>query len=192
MNTPIKKTLSGLITGLLSSLVIVTTNVSYAAQGDGAIAPEPLFLAAPEPPNIMLLMDSTGSMGSSLSNPFGGSNTRLGVLKSVFTQSNTGLFDAGVFDNTNVGLSDFFSFNCGSTACQTFVRVHVDIDDIDKNLNELKSNMNNIRAGGGTPLGTALQMMGVYFAQGSSAKLTLKPGSQNPVKKINQYHFSPY
>jgi|GEM_PF-1861070 len=242
-----KTVISGILTGWLA----FTSSAVFAAQGDGNIATEPLFLAPPEPPNIMLLLDSTGSMSRTLSGGSVSSDplkklinpSRMDVLKNVFLGrtlptrlrfraddgdrfnaslncaqrrcrrarnnrcqsfrsssvlntsqqalcrtivaegNTTGLFDDNVFDNSRVGLAEFFSSSCGSTTCRPFVRFLVNINDIRTNLNSLKQELEGIQPGGATPLAVALQTMGLYFSQAASEGLTLHPDTDQETTK---------
>jgi len=144
----------------------MTTCVLFAAQKPIALSNSPVLDSASVPPNIMLFIDSSGSMDRKLSSS---DESRLDAAKAAAISLVESLTDV------RMGLA---IFNRGRGA-----RILVGIDDIDQNKTRLIDSVNRIRANGSTPLAVSLQEIGRYFVQGHNGLLTLHPEQTNEAKK---------
>ncbi|MAZ39409.1 MAG: hypothetical protein CMF49_04750 [Legionellales bacterium] len=131
-----------------------------------ALSDGPILDSAAVPPNIMFLIDSSGSMGTRLPNS---NDTRLEVAQDAAIT----LIDA--LTDVRVGLA-IFNGNDGA-------RILVGIDDIEDNRRTLTREIESIRASGNTPLAESLQQIGRYFVQGHDGTLVLYPEQDNETRK---------
>jgi len=145
---------------------------------DIPLANEPVLDSTSAEPNIMLFIDSSGSMGFPVS---GTSQTRLQIAQQAAIDLVNSL------SNVRMGLSIFnYSFFYGNRGA----RILVGIDDISANKTTLINQINNIIARGGTPLATAEWELGRYFLQGHNGTLTLHPGQTNQTTQAAYTAFS--
>lgn len=126
------------------------------------LAQQPLASTAQDPPNILFMIDTSGSM-----NDPAGINileSRLSLAKSVVNDLLLSL------SNVRVGLA---SFNSAASGAQ----IQVGINDISTNLGPMQLRLNALVASGGTPLAGSMLNLGRYFVQGSNQSLTLTPSN---------------
>lgn len=128
----------------------------------------PVLDSAAEPPNIILFIDSSGSMFDN-DVPDTGGKSRMQVAR----ESAIGLVNA--LSNVRLGLA-IFDDDEGA-------RILVGVNDIATNRNTVISQINNIPNTGWTPLAEAMHELGRYFVQGKNNSLTMHPGQINQVKR---------
>jgi type IV pilus assembly protein PilY1 len=134
-------------------------------------AQRPLFLSVVAgKPNIMLMMDSSGSMTSKVP---GDGRTRLAVAKEAATDFVTTLTPAlGTNPTVRLGLACYNGSNGGKLLSP--------LADLDATqAAAIKTQISQIKASGVTPLATTLSDIGYYFATGNPGNLTLHPGQPN-------------
>ncbi len=148
---------------MLSVLLFWQVTV-MAASGTLPLAQQPLLTTTQEPPNIMFMIDNSGSMNDPSSS--GSSQTRLQVVK----QAAINLLNS--LSGVRVGLSTFNNNHNGAL-------IRVGMNDIATNLNPMTNAINAITASGGTPLENTELNLGRYFVQGFNNNLTLHPGASN-------------
>ena len=125
-------------------LALLLSQLALAAPGRPAQAP--IFAAASTQPNILIVIDDSGSMGW-----LRGGSKKVPMLAAQ---------DAAIamlesLSNVRVGVGSFY----GSGA-----ELDHEIVDLDKNRAAIYKAIRNLRASGGTPLIYTLQQMGRYFA----------------------------
>ncbi|MED5406987.1 MAG: PilC/PilY family type IV pilus protein [Pseudomonadota bacterium] len=147
------RTFTGVIAGLMCTL-------STAQATPGAPAQIPLFVASSAPANIMLLLDTSGSMNTNVDG-----DTRLDVAKAAAIQ----LLDS--LENVRVGVAAFDPSNSGKNGAELLHQVA----DLASHETAIKAAINGLSATGYTPLAEALHDIGRYF---SGFGGTLNPGNQ--------------
>ncbi|MDP6141772.1 MAG: VWA domain-containing protein, partial [Arenicellales bacterium] len=125
-------------------LALLLSQLALAAPGRPAQAP--IFAAASTQPNILIVIDDSGSMGW-----LRGGSKKVPMLAAQ---------DAAIamlesLSNVRVGVGSFY----GKGA-----ELDHEIVDLDKNRAAIYKAIRNLRASGGTPLIYTLQQMGRYFA----------------------------
>jgi type IV pilus assembly protein PilY1 len=151
---------------LLTMLVGVGfSSVLLAATNTIPLAQQPLLTTTQEPPNILFMIDNSGSMSTDV--PDSGGQSRLEVAQDAVNDLLNSL------TNVRVGLA---TFNGSIFSSSTGARIRVGVDDIANNKNTMINAVNAISAGGGTPLSSTQWQIGRYFVQGSNNTLTLHPG----------------
>jgi len=150
---------------LSASILMALSPSAIAGQGDGTLVTTPLFLENGADPNILFLLDSSGSME--------------GERNSILRSSTVRLINA--LEKVNFGLARFskkIPF-IGSLGGRLLAEVK-SIDD-PQHQRELLRQANALPAKDSTPLATALWEIGGYFTQGGKGekvvneKLTLWP-----------------
>jgi type IV pilus assembly protein PilY1 len=139
------------------------------------LSQQPLLTTVQQPPNIMFVIDTSGSMDMTV--PDSGGLTRLSIAKQVVNDLLNSL--TGV----RVGLSTYNSNADGA-------RVRVGINDITLNLTTMTTTVNGLSASGGTPLSNTEYGLGRYFVQNYNQTLTLHPGQTNETTKSAYTIFS--
>lgn len=137
------------VTGLL---FVLNMPSAIPADAPGIIAQEPLQTSSTAKPNIMFILDNSGSMGSAL-----GASTRLQVAQDSAKSIINGLGEV------RVGLAEFS--NNGSPYGATIIKNVADLTSTYKT--ELGTAIDNINDSGWTPLASALSDIGRYFANGN-------------------------
>lgn len=150
---------------LLLFLSVIFSTASQAVTSV-TLAQQPLLTAALEPPNIMFMVDDSGSMDTTV--PNSGGMSRLEVAQQTVNnllQNLTGV---------RVGLSTFSG---------TDARILVGINNISSNLSTMINAVNNLQSTENTPLAHTQLDLGRYFVQGYNNTLTLHPGQSNQSTK---------
>ena len=124
--------------------------MNSVSAAPGRLAQTPVLATASSKPNMMLVLDDSGSMGR-------GSHSRMEQAK----RAAKSLVDQ--LSNINIGVGSFHGRGAG---------IDHEIVDVDKNRASLKRAIDRLRAGGGTPLIATMEQMGAYFMG--------KRGTQNP------------
>ncbi|MBT5229000.1 MAG: VWA domain-containing protein [Methylococcales bacterium] len=157
----LKEIAKGISHCLAATIVCVIPHTGFAAQGDGKLTDLPLFLGSGADPNIMFLLDSSGSMS-------GSKNQQLKQATSSLVNT---LFADG--DKVNLGLARFSNQipGVGSLGARMLAEIKPITDTAHRNnlLREIRS----IPANGSTPLATALWQIGGYFTLGFNGNLRL-------------------
>ena len=115
--------------GALAALLMLC--VSDVSAAPGMLAQSPVLATASAKPNIMLVLDDSGSMG------WGSSPVPMTQAK------NAAKLLVDTLSNVNVGVGSFYSGGA---------EVNHAIVDVDKNRASIKKAINKLNAGGGTPL----------------------------------------
>lgn len=157
----------------VASIVILTMLAVSAQAKDVPLSNEPVLDSTAAEPNIMLFIDSSGSMSSSVS---GTGQTRLQVAQQAAIEL------VNELTNVRIGLS-IFNGSVGA-------RILVGIDDISSNKTTMINQINNIRAGGNTPLAEATYQIGRYLVQGHNGTLVLHPDQTNETRQSAYTTFS--
>ena len=144
---------TGIIAGLMWTL-------ATAQATPGAPAQIPLFVASSAPANIMLLLDTSGSMNTNVDG-----DTRLDVAKAAAIQ----LLDS--LENVRVGVAAFDPSNSGKNGAELLHQVA----DLASHEAAIKAAINGLSATGYTPLAEAMHDIGRYF---SGFGGTVNPGNQ--------------
>jgi len=149
----------------LLSLFILTINFSKQAMAaPGALSTDPLQVTANAPPNIMLLIDDSGSMDDEM----GGGNTDI-RWEVLLTSMNTVLDD---LNRVYVGIA---SFKNDSQIKTPMTLLDSSITGYSTTLSGLKTDVANLGGAGpgyntlggeGTILGKTMHDIGRYFANG--------------------------
>ncbi|KOR30307.1 hypothetical protein TI04_06385 [Achromatium sp. WMS2] len=161
-------------------LLAVTAGLTRAEP-----AQTPLYLSViPGKPNIMLMVDTSGSMGTTVSSD-PQRRTRIAVAKEAATNLVTQLTPAsGAQPTVRLGLA---AYNSGKGGKLLFP-----LADLDQTqANSIKGKIAQFAASGVTPLATTLSDIGYYFATNgtvdannkTSGSLVLHPGQSNQVSK---------
>ena len=130
------------LTGALAGAVLMLC-VTGVSAAPGLLAQSPVLATPSSKPNVMLVIDDSGSMGS----------TRGGVT--LMTQAkNAAKLLIDTLSSVNVGVGSFY---------HSGAEVDHPIVDVDKNRAALKNTIDSLRARGGTPLIATMQQMGHYF-----------------------------
>ncbi|MEW5248925.1 PilC/PilY family type IV pilus protein [Microbulbifer sp. 2201CG32-9] len=150
--------IQSLLWGLCGFLFAFSTCVSAAPL---TLSEVPLQATGKVEPNLIILMDSSGSMGRTLSS----GETRLAVAKTAATELVNGLGEM------RVGLAQFYGSN-GALMLQGLTSVSTTGARTD-----LVSQINGISAGGNTPLAEAMADLGRYYVEGyPEEEVTIHPG----------------
>ena len=143
-------------------LFVLCSVFSLTARADiGVIAQAPLFATSVAPPNIMILIDDSGSMNTS-----SGTVSRMTAAK----QAAINLLDG--LHNVRVGIASFghgWDSRVGAT-------INYGIADLDDNRDAIYAAINALSAGGVTPVAEALHEVGRYFVGFSGPTA---PGNQD-------------
>ena len=119
------------------------------AYGDpGPLAQSPILTSAASPPNIVLVIDDSGSMGW----------RRSGQPRTPMSQAQDAaisLLDS--LSNVRVGIASFGRYNFGG-------ELDYPVADLDANREKIYQAIRNLSPGGGTPLVSTLQHMGRYLS----------------------------
>ena len=115
--------------------------VSGVSAAPGMLAQSPVLATASSKPNIMLVLDDSGSKG------WGANSNKVQAKNAAKDLVDT-------LSNVNVGVGSFYSGGA---------EVNHAIVDVDKNRASIKKAINKLNAGGGTPLIATMQQMGSYF-----------------------------
>lgn len=163
MNTPKRNTPRKLA---LAASACAYTLATLASAAPGPISDVPLATQGGLPPNLMIMLDSSGSMDTRL--PYCGSGcprpTRLDVVKGAAK----GLIDDLPDDRIRVGLSSF-NGEVGARIRHNLVALSA------AQKTDIKDKINDIQAQGWTPLAEAASDIGRYFSYGYTGRLTLHP-----------------
>ncbi|KOR32245.1 hypothetical protein TI05_08505, partial [Achromatium sp. WMS3] len=166
-------------TFLISLLLVLIPQLTYAEP-----AQAPLYLSVvPNKPNIMLMIDSSGSMGSRVSGDAQNRN-RIQIAKEAATNLVNQLTPTSGNPTVRLGLSVYNSSYGG--------KLLYPLEDLDAtHAATVKGGIASISAGGYTPLATTLSDIGYYFAirpSNTGNTLTMHPGAvnQDATKTISQ------
>jgi len=156
--------------GIVAILSFLLLTIQVRA-GPMSLANEPILDAANVPPNIMLLIDSSGSMFNNTV-PNTGGKTRIEVAREAAIE----LIDS--LENVRIGLAIFEPASFFRPMSDG-ANILIGIDDIQSNKNAVISRINNIPNTGWTPLAEALHQIGRYFVQDHNNMLTMYPDQAN-------------
>ena len=147
-----------LLSGLFGFSIAFSTCISAEPL---TLSEVPLQATGKVEPNLMILLDSSGSMGNDLAS----GETRLVAAQAAATQLVRGLGDL------RVGLAQFN----GSDGA-TMLKGLTSISEAGAR-DDLVTKINAITAGGNTPLGEALGELGRYYVEGyANQEVTIHPG----------------
>ncbi len=119
-----------------------------SAQADpGPLAQSPILTAAASPPNILLVIDDSGSMGWRRSGQ---------PVTPMYQAQEAAISLLDSLSNVRVGVASFSLYNFGGELDQPVV-------DLDSNREQIYRAIRNLSPGGGTPLVSTLQHMGRYL-----------------------------
>jgi type IV pilus assembly protein PilY1 len=138
----------------LASLLTLLIAVALPAGRAGGDAGDLDLLSTAVPPNVMILIDSSGSMGDVPST--GGTDSKMVIAKNVINKLLDDINPDGKPERVRFGLAKF-NGNDGAT-------ILVPIGS--NNKSTLVTAVNGVSAGGYTPLSEALVDVGRYFASG--------------------------
>jgi type IV pilus assembly protein PilY1 len=138
----------------LSSLLTLLIAIALPAGRAGGDAGDLDLLATAVPPNVMILLDSSGSMGDVPST--GGTDSKMVIAKNVINKLVDDINPDGQPERVRFGLAKF-NGNDGGT-------ILVPIGS--NNKSTMVTEVNAVSAGGYTPLSEALVDIGRYFASG--------------------------
>ena len=146
-------------------LFLVTFLVAFTLWGT---KPLPPGAGASIKPNVLFVVDNSGSMGAGRPSRMAQSKAALHLL----------LSDSNITNSIRLGLSQFpnRSWGCGSDKRQLLAPIR---EATSAHITRVRSQVNGLRANGGTPLGNALRHSGYYLkGQAGSYGLSFYPSAE--------------